>query len=213
MPAQAQLNGSHSLGDFGVQSATQPAPGFYAALFYLRYDTDTIKNADGDIVRPAPNTPSSLAVSAAAPLFWYVSKAKFLGANYGAMVVLPFANASLEAPAFQLDDTVDTSFADMLIRPIDLGWHTTRADFAAGFQVYIPTGPLRAGRQRQHREGHVDATSRSWGRPSTSTRRRPSACPPPPTGSSTAARRTATSRSDRSSRCRAAWASRSSEAG
>ena len=145
MPARAQLNGSHTLGDFGVQSATQPAPGFYAALFYLRYDTDTIKNADGDTVRPAPDTPGSLAVSAAAPLFWYVSKAKILGANYGAMVVLPFANASLEAPAFQLDDTVDTSFSDMLIRPLDLGWHTTRADIAAGFQVYIPTGRYEQG--------------------------------------------------------------------
>ena len=145
VPAQAQLNGSHTLGDFGVQSATQPAPGFYAALFYLRYDTDTIKNADGDVVRPAPDTPGSLAVSAAAPLFWYVSKAKFLGANVSAMVVLPFANASLEAPAFQLDDTVDTSFSDMLIRPIDLGWHTTRADIAAGFQVYIPTGRYERG--------------------------------------------------------------------
>ena len=51
MPTQAQLNGSHTLGDFGVQSGSQPQPGFYAALFYLRYDTDTIKDADGDIVR------------------------------------------------------------------------------------------------------------------------------------------------------------------
>ena len=33
-------------------------------------------------------------------MLWYVSKAKLFGANYGAMVVLPFANASLEAPAF-----------------------------------------------------------------------------------------------------------------
>ena len=55
VPAQAQLNGSHTLGDFGVQSGSQPAPGFYAALFYLRYDTDTIKDADGNIVRLSPN--------------------------------------------------------------------------------------------------------------------------------------------------------------
>ena len=52
VPAQAQLNGSHTPGDFGVQSGSQPAPGFYAALFYLRYDADTIKDADGNIVRP-----------------------------------------------------------------------------------------------------------------------------------------------------------------
>ena len=140
MPAQAQLNGSHTLGDFGVNSGSQPQSGFYTALFYLHYSTDTIKDKDGNTVRLAPNNPSSIGVSAFAPMVWYVSKAKFLGANYGAFVVLPFANASLEAPAFALGEKVDTSFSDMLIRPLDLGWHTKQADFAAGFQVYMPTG-------------------------------------------------------------------------
>ena len=145
VPAQAQLNGSHTLGDFGVQSGSQPQPGFYAALFYLRYDTDTIKDADGDIVRIPQASPGSLAVAAAAPMVWYVSKAKLLGANYGAMVVFPFANASLEVPAVQLSDTVDTSFSDMLIRPLDLGWHTAHSDVAAGLQLYLPTGRYERG--------------------------------------------------------------------
>ena len=120
-------------------------PGFYAALFYLRYDADTIKGADGNIVRPAPNSPGSLAVSAVAPLAWYVSKAKFLGANVGAMVVLPFANASIEAPAFALGETIGTSVSDLLVRPLDLGWHTARADVAAGLQLYAPTGKYEPG--------------------------------------------------------------------
>ena len=144
-PAEAQLNGSHTLGDFGVQSGSQPAPGFYSALFYLRYDADTIKGKDGNIVRPAPNTPGSLAVSAVAPLAWYVSKSKIFGANYGAMVVLPFANASIEAPAFAVGETVDTSISDLLVRPLDLGWHTKRADVSAGFQIYMPTGRYERG--------------------------------------------------------------------
>jgi hypothetical protein len=145
MPARAQLNGSHSLGDFGVQSGSQPQPGFYAALFYLRYDTDTIKDADGNTVRLSQDSPGSVAISAAAPILWYVSKTKVLGANYGALLVLPWANASLEAPAFAISNTVGTSFADMAIRPLDLGWHTKRADTAAGFQVYIPTGQYERG--------------------------------------------------------------------
>ncbi len=145
VPAQAQLNGSHSLGDFGVLSGSQPAPGFYAALFYYRYDTDTIKDADGNTVRLSPDAPGSIGLNALAPIAWYVSKTKFLGANYGAMVVLPFANASLEAPAFQLEDTIDTGLADMVVRPIDLGWHSPRADVAAGFQIYIPTGRYERG--------------------------------------------------------------------
>ena len=100
-PAQAQLNGSHTLGDFGVQSGSQPHPASTPRCS-ISYDTDTIKDADGDIVRPPPASPGSLAVSAVAPMVWYVSKTKVLGANYGAMVVFPFANASLEAPAFKL---------------------------------------------------------------------------------------------------------------
>ena len=145
VPVQAQLNGTHSLGDFGVQAGTQPQPGFYAALFYLRTDTDTIKDADGNTVRLSPDSPGSIDVSAAAPLLWYVSKAKILGANYGVMAVLPWANASLEAPAFALSNTVDTSFTDILLRPLDLGWHTKRADVTAGFQFYIPTGRYERG--------------------------------------------------------------------
>ena len=144
-PAQAQLNGSHTLGDFGVQSGSQPAPGFYAALFYLRYDTDTIKDRDGNTVTLAPQSPGSLTVSAVAPMAWYVSKSKFLGANVGAMVAVPLANASIEAPAFALDDTVDTSLSDLLLRPLDLGWHTKRADVAAGLQIYAPTGRYERG--------------------------------------------------------------------
>ena len=154
-PAAAQLNGSHSPGVFRVQSGSQPQPGFDAALFYLRYDTDTIKDADGNTVRIAANAPSSLAVSAGAPLLWYVSKAKVLGANYGAMAVLPFANASIEAPAFGLGSEGDTGVADMLIRPLDLGWRTKRADIVAGFQVYVPVGRYEPGGRRQPREGHV----------------------------------------------------------
>ena len=144
-PSAAQLNGSHTPGDYGVQSGSQPSPGFYAALFYLRYDADTIKGAEGNIVRPSPGSPGSLAVSAVAPLAWYVSKTKFLGANYGAMAVLPFANASIEAPAFALGETIGTSVSDLLVRPLDLGWHTARADVAAGLQLYAPTGRYEPG--------------------------------------------------------------------
>jgi hypothetical protein len=145
VPALAQLNGSHTPGDFGVQSGSQPQPGFYAALFYLRYDADTIKDADGNVVRLSPSAPGSIAVTAVAPLAWYVSKAKILGANYGAMMVLPFANASIEAPAFAIGETIDTSVSDLLVRPLDLGWHTTRADVTVGFQLYMPTGRYERG--------------------------------------------------------------------
>ena len=145
VPAEAQLSGNHSLGDFGVQSGSQPQPGFYASLYYYRYDTDTIKDADGNSIGLPVDSPGSIGITAAAPLLWYVSRAKVLGANYGAMMVLPWANASLEAPAFELGETIGTSLSDMLIRPLDLGWHANRADVTAGFQIYLPTGRYEPG--------------------------------------------------------------------
>jgi hypothetical protein len=117
--------------DLRLAAATR----FYAALLYLTYDADTIKDADGNVVRLSPTTPGSIRIAAAAPMAWYVSTAKFLGADVGALVALPIANASLEAPAFGFGQAVDTSVSDLLVRPLDLGWHTRRADVAAGLQL------------------------------------------------------------------------------
>jgi hypothetical protein len=139
-PAQAQFNGSHTLGDFGVQSGTQPAPGFYAAFFYYRYSADTLKDRNGDAVALSPESRGSLGIDAYAPILWYVSKKKVLGANYGAMAVIPWANGALEAPIFGLAQNTGTRFADMYLRPIDLGWHAKKADITAGFALYPPTG-------------------------------------------------------------------------
>ena len=144
-PASAQFNGSHLLGDFGVQSGSQPKPGVYAAMFYVRYDTDTIKDAAGNTVRPFPDSPGSVTVNALAPMLWYVGQVKVFGANYGAFVAFPFANSSLEAPAIALSESVDMSVSDMLVRPLDLGWHAKQADVSAGFQFYAPTGRYQRG--------------------------------------------------------------------
>ena len=156
IPAQAQLNGSHSLGDFGVQAGSQPAPRFYAALFYLRYDTDTIKDADGNTVRLAPDAPASSDLTAAAPLLWYMSTAKVHGANYGVMAVLPWANALLEAPAFGLTED-DRHELRRHSRPAaGLGMARQARRRERRVPVLCADRPIRARCQRQHREGHVD---------------------------------------------------------
>ena len=144
-PARAQYNGSHTPGDFGVLSGTQPAPGFYSAAFYYHYSTDSIRDRNGDPVTVSPDQPGNLSISAYAPILWYVTKAKVLGANYGAMAVVPLANASLEAPVFGLEGNTGTHLADMYVRPIDLGWHMQQADFVGGFGFYAPTGRYEQG--------------------------------------------------------------------
>ena len=144
-PARAQLNGSHLLGDFGVNSGSQPQPGLYSALFYVRYHTEEIKDADGNTVRPFPGDPGSVTVNALAPMLWYVGEARVFGANYGAFLALPFATSSIEVPALAFSESLDMSLTDMLVRPVDLGWHTKQADVSAGFQFYAPTGKYERG--------------------------------------------------------------------
>ncbi len=144
-PARAQLNGSHSLGDYGVGAGSQPAPGFYNVVFYYDYGTDTIKDANGDTVQPLPGSPASVDIRALANFFYFVSKGTIAGAHYGAMVVLPWVNGSLEAPAFSLSEGTGTRFGDMLVRPFELGWHFTQADVTTGMQFYLPTGRWERG--------------------------------------------------------------------
>ena len=62
-PAQAQLAGSHTLGDYGVQAGSQPGPGFYNVVFYYRYSSDTIKDVNGNTIRPLGSPPSTVATA------------------------------------------------------------------------------------------------------------------------------------------------------
>jgi hypothetical protein len=144
-PAHAQLNGENLLGDTGVRNGSQPAPGVYAGLFYYRYSTDTIKDKDGNRLTLDPSQPGSEKLHAIMPVFIYVSHAKVLGANYGMMAAMPFANGALEAPAFGFDADLSTGASDLYVVPFQLGWHTPRADVSTAFGFFAPTGRYTAG--------------------------------------------------------------------
>ena len=139
-PAYAQLNGENLLGDTGVKSGSQAAPGLYIGNLFYRYTTDTIRNANGQRIVLDPEQRGSQTINAAVPLVVYVSRARVFGANYGAMAVLPLANGSLEAPAFGLQEHASTGLSDAYIMPLQLGWHMSRADVTTGFAFFAPTG-------------------------------------------------------------------------
>jgi len=144
-PARAQLNGENLLGDMGVKSGTQPLPGVYLGAVYYRYFTDTIKGPDGGSVVLDPAQSGSQTIHAAVPVFVYVSPWKVLGANYGMMLVMPFANGSLEAPGLGLSEEVSVGPSDLYVMPLQLGWHLERADVVTGFAFFAPTGRHSAG--------------------------------------------------------------------
>jgi hypothetical protein len=144
-PAYAQLNGENLLGDNGVKSGSQPAPGFYMSALYYLYNTDTIKNAGGNRVTPDPTRAGSQTIQVVAPVFTYVTRAKVLGAHYGMMAVVPLANGSLEAPGFGLGEDVSVGAADIYLVPLQLGWHKPRADIVTAFALFPPTGRYTRG--------------------------------------------------------------------
>jgi len=142
--AHAQFNGHNGLGDFGVLSGSQPEPGFYALAFYYRYGTDLLRNGDGEEVGFETNDPGDLTVNSFAPMLWWVTDHKVLGANYGALLVLPIANIGLEVPILDRKSETGTALGDLYFQPVNLGWHRERADFTAGLAFFAPTGRYEA---------------------------------------------------------------------
>jgi hypothetical protein len=142
-PAHAQLNGENLLGDMGVKSGSQPEPGIYIATMYYRYLADSIKGPEG--TSAVSDGTAAQTIQAGVPLVVYVSPKTIFGAHFGMMAVMPFANGSLEAPAFGLSETASTGPSDLYVMPAQLGWHFNRADITTGFAFFAPTGRHEAG--------------------------------------------------------------------
>ena len=138
-PALAQLSGHNLRSDFGLQSGSQPAPGVYLLVPFVRYDTDTIKDRSGN----ALNLPGDLGVNALFPTAYVVTDWKLFGANYGFVVAPPFVNTRFESPSF--DQETGMSFSDIYVVPLNLGWHTPKADVTVGYGFFAPTGRFQAG--------------------------------------------------------------------
>jgi len=137
--AHAQLNGLHLKGDAGLDSGSQVPPGTYWGTVFYWYDTSRINNRSGDQVNPAGN----LNLFAGLPLVSVVTKKKFLGANYGFMLIpAAVANSSLDAPRFSQNP--GAGFGDTYFQPVNLGWKLKRADVIAAFGFFAPTGRYTA---------------------------------------------------------------------
>ena len=136
----AQLKGGHILGAMGLQSGTQ-APAKTLSVYvpgYL-YDACSLRNASGDKSIANPDITMFITGAGAS----YISDFKILGANYGASILLAFASNTIQGNS--LDAKNSLAFTDMFVQPVQLGWHTKRADFVFSYQIYLPTGKFTAG--------------------------------------------------------------------
>lgn len=137
--ARAQQSGHNVPGDAGLQSGSQAPPGVYVGNVYYTYPTSKLANDNGEKV----NRDGSIRITMDTLFVSWVTNRKFLGANIGGQVALPFIKNRIEA--FSLDAATDIGVTDMYVQPINLGWHFKRADVIAGYGVYLPTGDYKAG--------------------------------------------------------------------
>ena len=130
--AFCQLSGQDFRGDWGMQAATQPPPGWSVSVVYFSYQTDTVYDRNGRVLSSAGGSKTIRGVS---PSVWWVSAKKILGGNYSFSIAPVLVNDSLEAPVLGLDAEETFGLGDLYVQPINLGWHTRRFDFMAGLAL------------------------------------------------------------------------------
>jgi len=119
--AQAQYSGANTKGDFGIQSGSQAAPGFYAAAMYLHYGGDSLRDRDGNPIAIDPERGGNLSANGLAPGIVYTSNFEILGGTYGFMAFPALTNNALEIPILGQESRSDTGFGDLYLQPINLG--------------------------------------------------------------------------------------------
>src|SRR5262249_62434303 len=71
---------------------------------------------------------------------WVVTPKKLLGGNYGFQFVVPYVSNALQLPRLGISNRSTLGLADIYLMPVNLGWHTQRADFMTDLALYTPSG-------------------------------------------------------------------------
>lgn len=136
--ALAQLNGQNIKGDMGLKAGSQAPPGGYVAIPLYFYSADALKDRNGD-----ERLKGNLDAAVFGVALNYVTTKKVGSANYGFLVVLPFANNRLQGG--RIDENPGQGITDMYVQPVNLGWHARRADVTVAYGLYLPTGRYEDG--------------------------------------------------------------------
>ena len=137
--ARGQLNGQNVKGDVGLKAGTQAPPGLYVAVPLWFYTADQVKDRSGNELLRGSLDAAVFGVALNA-----VTTRKVFGANYGVLVVLPWANNRVQGAA-DFDANPGAGLTDLYVQPINLGWHLPRADLTAAYGLFVPIGRYEDG--------------------------------------------------------------------
>jgi hypothetical protein len=145
-------------GSFNIRDFALPDPGVYGALYNYGYLTDDLRDPSGNQLNSVTITGPGGRVSATinltvnvhlyalAPVIIWVPKKRVLGAKYGVMLNLSFANASLSGLLQRAEGAGVSGSAgqfyigDTYVAPLWLDWTGKHYDAIANYGFYIPTG-------------------------------------------------------------------------
>ncbi len=135
----AGTGGEYVNGVEGIKGASVPPPGLYTRNYIVFYSADTLAGPDGGNLPVGFNVDVSAVVSR----LIFITKYKFLGADYGFDITVPLVRTSLSINAMALDET-RTGLGNILIEPVILSWHFKRADMSAAVGAFFKTGNFAA---------------------------------------------------------------------
>jgi hypothetical protein len=134
--AQFQFSGHYPAGAEGIKAASLPPAGFYLRDYNIFYTAPV--NKDSGL------SAFNATLYAQAPRLIYMTdwKVPYLGAQYGADVLIPFYYADVKAtlPNGHVIKNSTFGLGDIQVEPILLSWHGKQYDIGAGYAFWAPSG-------------------------------------------------------------------------
>ncbi|MCP4717781.1 MAG: hypothetical protein GY868_21865 [Deltaproteobacteria bacterium] len=133
--AAAGETGHFICGVEGIRLGSAPPPGFYYKIYNVFYNTHTIKDNNGKQASMRPDIQDYVMVHR--PI--WVTRKKFLGANYYTTLLIPFAYADFKVKKAGISDR-RWSNGDICFEFLGLAWHRKHRDSLFSMAAYLPTG-------------------------------------------------------------------------
>lgn len=129
----AQADGHYVPGVEGLQAPSVPPEGVYYLGYLVNYNINSLRAPGSSEDVPGRNKGT---VTALANRLVWVTKHKFLGADYGVETIIPVMRTSLTFNGAGVSDS-SSGVGDIYLGPVVLGWHGPQWDAVAAAGLWL----------------------------------------------------------------------------